>query len=223
MVAKSVSRTVRRPSPRSRAPGRESDVRHRILAVARSQYMRLGFSAVTMDETAEAAGVSKKTLYRHFPGKDGLLQAVTQSHMEECRSCLQSIYGNGKLGPVRRLRGMMDYVAGIYREISVSLVHDLRRCAPEVWRDVENLRRAHIENDFSALLREGRAKGHFRKDVDARIFLLIYAEVVQRILNPESFARLKIAPARLFEAVCKVLFEGILTDKARREYHHEKP
>jgi hypothetical protein len=34
---------------------------------------------------------------------------------------------------------------------------------------------------------------------------------------------LKIAPARLFEAVCKVLFEGILTDKARREYHHEKP
>jgi AcrR family transcriptional regulator len=202
---------------------REAEARRRILEMAREQYMRLGFSAVTMDETAAAAGVSKKTLYRHFPAKDALLQEVTRSHMEECRARLQAIYKEAKASPVQRLRNMLSYLAGLYREISVSLVHDLRRCAPEMWKEVEEIRRHHIENDFSALVREGRARGHFRRDVDPRVFLLIYSEVAQHVLNPDSFARLPVSPSRLFETVCTVLFEGLLTDKARKEYAHAIP
>ena len=194
-------------------------MRRRLLAVARDQYMRLGFSAVTMHETAAAAGVSKKTLYQHFPSKDELLLAVTREHVESMHAALRAIYRDGSITPLRRLRRMMDFLAGIYGELSGAMVHDLQRCAPECWREVEASRQRSIEGDFSALLKEGRTKGYFRKDVDPRIFLLIYAEVAQHILNPATFSRLAIAPARLFEAVCKVLFEGILTEKARKEFH----
>ena len=113
----------------------------------------------------------------------------------------------------------MDYVAGIYAELSVSLVHDMQRSAPEVWQEVETGRQKLIEEDFSALLKEGRSKGDFRKDVDTKIFLLIYAEVVRHVLNPATFSRLQISPSRVLEVTCKVLFEGLLTEKARKEYN----
>ncbi len=210
-----------RPAPGSlQRPARPpAEMRRRILSVARDQYTRLGFSAVTMDETAAAAGVSKKTLYRHFSSKEDLLVAVTHDHVEKVHADLCAIYRDTGRTPLQRLRGMMDYLAGMYSELSVSLVHDMRRCAPECWREVETNRKRNIEGDFSTLLREGRAKGYFRKEIDPRIFLLIYAEVAKHVLNPEVFTRLGIAPDRLFSAVCKVLFEGILTDAARKEYH----
>ena len=211
----------RKPATLRRGPAQAhlADVRRRLLDVAKDQYMRLGFNAVTMDETAAAGGVSKKTLYLHFPSKESLLQAVAQESVASCNAQLRDILLDSSTAPVVRLRHMMDYVAGMYGEMSVALIHDMRRSAPEIWQGIEAGRQKLIEEDFSALLREGRTRGDFRKDIDAQIFLLIYAEVVRHVLNPSTFARLKIAPSRVFESVCKVLFEGLLTEKARKEYH----
>ena len=200
---------------------RMADLRRRLLDVARDQYMRLGFNAVTMDETAAAAGISKKTLYQHFSSKEALLQAVAEESMANCNEALRAILLDASTKPVVRMRRMMDYVAGIYSEMSMALVHDMQRQAPEIWQKIEESRQRSIAGDFSTLLHEGRVKGDFRKDIDTPVFLLIYAEVVRHVLNPSAFAHLKIAPTRVFEMVCKVLFEGLLTEKARKEYHEK--
>ena len=202
-----------------RADTRAAGLRRRLLEVSKEQYMRLGFTAVTMDDTAAAAGISKKTLYQHFPSKESLLLAVAEESMVSCNAQLRAILVDTSVEPVVRLRRMMDFVAAMYGEMSVALVHDMRRSAPEIWQRIEAGRHKLIEEDFSALLREGRTRGDFRKDIDTQIFLLIYAEVVRHVLNPSTFTRLKIAPSRVFESVCKVLFEGLLTEKARKEYH----
>ena len=216
----------RKPAPRRVVPVntrtvdvRAAGLRRRLLEVSKEQYMRLGFNAVTMDEIAAATGISKKTLYQHFPSKESLLQAVAQESVESCNAQLRAILLDASTAPVVRLRCMMDYVAAMYSEMSVALVHDMQRSAPEIWQRIEAGRQRLITEDFSALLREGKTRGDFRKDVDTQIFLLIYAEVVRHVLNPSTFARLKIAPSRVFESVCKVLFEGLLTEKARKEYH----
>ena len=200
---------------KTRAP----DMRSRLLDVAHDQYMRFGFNAVTMDETAAAAGISKKTLYQHFPSKESLLKAVAHGSVEKCNAELRAILLDSSSAPLVRLRRMMDYVAGIYAEMSVAVIHDMRRSAPEVWQEVETGRQRLIEEDFSALLKEGCNKGDFRKDIDTKVFLLIYAEVVRHVLNPATFVRLGIAPSTVFDTTCKVLFEGLLTEKARKEYH----
>lgn len=203
----------------TRSADRGEEIRGRILDLAREQYMRLGFSNVTMDDIAAAAGVSKKTLYLHFPSKDVLVHTVAQGNVEKCNSELRAILGDESQAPAVRLRRMMDHVASIYAEFSVPLVHDMQRCAPQIWQKVETGRQKLIEEDFSALLKEGRARGDFRKDIDAKVFLLVYAEVVRHVLNPATFSRLQISPTRVFEVTCKILFEGLLTEKARKEYH----
>ncbi|MEO7424446.1 MAG: TetR/AcrR family transcriptional regulator [Fibrobacteria bacterium] len=197
----------------------EEDVKQRIMDQARSLFFRYGFSKVTMDEAAEALGMSKKTLYRYFPSKEDLLAEVTSAHTNQCDSEIRAICCRRELSPLERLKLTMSYVTGIYSQMSEALVHDLRRNAPEIWKQVEEHRQKTITSDFGSLIKEGRQKGQFRKDVDERLFVLIYSNVVRDILNPEVLSGLPFKPSHVFDTICKVLFEGLLTDKARAEYH----
>ena len=46
--------------------------RLQLLEVARDRFAQKGFNATSMDEIAEAAGVTKPVLYQHFPSKSAL-------------------------------------------------------------------------------------------------------------------------------------------------------
>jgi AcrR family transcriptional regulator len=59
-----------------RMPRSADATRQRILDAAYAQFYRKGFARVGVDEIAEAAKVTKRTLYYHFNSKDELLSAV---------------------------------------------------------------------------------------------------------------------------------------------------
>jgi AcrR family transcriptional regulator len=51
-----------------------------IVAAATDLFTHQGYGAVSMDAIAAKAGVSKRTVYSHFPGKDVLFAAVMTRH-----------------------------------------------------------------------------------------------------------------------------------------------
>src|SRR5690606_27828391 len=57
-----------------------SPKRAAIIAAATDLFTRSGYGAVSMDAIAAKAGVSKRTVYSHFPGKDVLFAAVMTRH-----------------------------------------------------------------------------------------------------------------------------------------------
>src|SRR5688572_29383652 len=57
---------------------RHGDARAKILAAAYKLFYRHGFTRVGVDEIADAAGITKRTLYYHFASKDDLLAAVLE-------------------------------------------------------------------------------------------------------------------------------------------------
>ena len=63
---------------RSGAPAKISAKRLAILRAAVNTYNRHGFAAASMDEVAQAADVSKQTIYQHFGSKNKLYAAVFQ-------------------------------------------------------------------------------------------------------------------------------------------------
>ena len=59
-----------KPLSKSELRNRRSNfIRQRIVEAARAHFFSHGFRRVTMDDLAEELGISKKTLYAHFPGK----------------------------------------------------------------------------------------------------------------------------------------------------------
>ncbi|MEO0499594.1 MAG: TetR/AcrR family transcriptional regulator [Pseudomonadota bacterium] len=54
----------------------EPSARTRLLDAARAEFFEHGYSAVTTDRLAQAARMSKATMYRHYPTKQSLFAAV---------------------------------------------------------------------------------------------------------------------------------------------------
>jgi len=56
--------------------------RAQLLAAAARLFRRHGFHGVGMDDIGAAAGVSGPAVYRHFPGKQALLAAITDGYLD---------------------------------------------------------------------------------------------------------------------------------------------
>jgi len=67
--------------PRTRMTGRER--REQLLTVGRRIFAENGYEATTVEEIAEAAGITKPVVYEHFGGKEGLYAVIVDR--EEAR------------------------------------------------------------------------------------------------------------------------------------------
>jgi AcrR family transcriptional regulator len=86
--------------------------RERILEVAKQAFTRSGANA-SLDDIAKETGVGAGTLYRHFPTRDALIEAVYRTEVEKLAAA-QRKFSEG-LPPIEALRAWMllfiDYIA----------------------------------------------------------------------------------------------------------------
>ena len=74
---------LKRPKKRSRKPRADAQRnRARILEIARDAFTRSG-ATVSLDDVARRARIGPGTLYRHFPTRDSLLEAVYRTEVEK--------------------------------------------------------------------------------------------------------------------------------------------
>jgi AcrR family transcriptional regulator len=80
-----------------------TETQERILSAARELFLSGGAEAVTMRNVAERVGVTATALYRHFEGKEALLQAVIRSGFEGFGAYLyRALEGSDALDRLRR-------------------------------------------------------------------------------------------------------------------------
>src|SRR6478735_1869821 len=104
---------TKRKQPSVRKP--RSDARRnreRILEVAKEAFTRSGANT-SLDDIAKDAGVGPGTLYRHFPTREDLLEAVYRTEVEKLATAERKFAET--LPPVEALRAWMrlfvDYIA----------------------------------------------------------------------------------------------------------------
>jgi TetR/AcrR family transcriptional regulator of autoinduction and epiphytic fitness len=64
------------------APRLTDRKRAAILEAAVAEFRQAGYDATSMDRVAASAGVSKRTVYNHFPSKDALFAQILQQLLE---------------------------------------------------------------------------------------------------------------------------------------------
>ena len=67
----------------------KAKTRQRLLAAARELFYGDGICATGVSAVAERAGVTKMTLYAHFPSKDGLVAAYLEDSDRRWREFLE--------------------------------------------------------------------------------------------------------------------------------------
>ena len=145
---------------KARARSHQSDFnRQRIVDAARAHFFSHGFRSVTMDDLAEELGISKKTLYAHFPGKIELLEAVLADKFAGVEAKLKEVARAHPQDFPATLHALLANTQRELDEIKPPFVRDMRQKAPHVFKVVERRRAALIERFFGRLFIEGQRAG----------------------------------------------------------------
>lgn len=87
--------------------------REQLIVIGRALFAAHGFDAVSMEEIATAAGVSKPVIYEHFGGKEGLYQVIVDREITALNELLVSTI-RPQLHPREALEGavvgMLEYI-----------------------------------------------------------------------------------------------------------------
>ncbi|MEO8924796.1 MAG: TetR/AcrR family transcriptional regulator, partial [Caldimonas sp.] len=100
--------------PRGRAPGYDEQ-REQILARAARLFAQRGYTATSMNEVAEACGVSKPSLYHYVRDKHQLLVEIAAAHVARLEALVAEVQAEG-LAPEQRVRRLITAFLAVYAE-----------------------------------------------------------------------------------------------------------
>ncbi len=196
----------------------ENEVKERIFNAAEQMFFQHGFAKVTMDEIASSLGMSKKTLYKFFSGKENLLKELIYNRQCETEEHINQIWANQNMDFVGKLKKMMDFLGEQSSKIKGPLFDDLRKNMPEVWNELHDFKKIKGLQKATELFNKGVENGVFRKDINRDMVILIYTSAIQTIINPETLAQLPFSTTQAIEKVFTIIFEGIFTEEGRAKY-----
>ncbi len=193
-------------------------VRARILQTAQQHFFQEGYARVTMGNLARALGISKKTLYQHFPTKAALAAAVMENFRTQVAESLGRIFEDHRLSLPERLAQAFTEAARHLRHLEKPFLEDLARFLPDVWTETERFRSEMIARFLGSALQEGQAAGFIRADVPVEVMLRSFLAVAERLVNPSTLMELPYTLPELIRVIIRLLFEGMLTDTARSTF-----
>jgi AcrR family transcriptional regulator len=175
-----------------------------------------GFRSVTMDDLAEEMGISKKTLYAHFPSKIALLEAVLANKFSRLEKRLKEVARAHPHDFSTALHELLGNTQRELDEIKPPFVRDMRQKAPHVFKVVEHRRAELIQRFFGKVFVEGQGTGMVRKDLPAKLLIEILLGAIRETVNPAKVEQLGLTPKSAFAAVVSVMLDGVITRKGRK-------
>jgi AcrR family transcriptional regulator len=147
------------PTRKPRADGQRN--RERLIETAKAAFAELGVD-VSLDEIARRAGVGIGTLYRHFPTRDAIVEAVYRREVEQLAGAATRLLGSLPPGEALHewLRLSVDLVAT--KKLMASALASLVDSTSELYASSS----VQIIDAMFLLVQRARAAGDIRSDVD---------------------------------------------------------
>jgi len=192
--------------------------RTRILATVRAHLFAHGYTALTMDDLAQELGMSKKTLYVHFPGKDAITGAVIDSIGEELHTRFDAVLSDPGATFLRKLCSVTDIIGDTLGRASPAVLRDLQRSAPALYQKIEDLRQKTVPFVFGRLIRAGIAEGMVRADLDPAFATEFWLQAIRGLVQPAVLERTQLTLRQTIQKALPILFTGLLTSAGRKNY-----
>ncbi|AOI99908.1 TetR/AcrR family transcriptional regulator [Burkholderia sp. LA-2-3-30-S1-D2] len=199
---------AKRPKSNSVNP---CETRESLIRFAARTFGTQGYSATTMRNIADQAGIEAASIYYHFPSKEELVEAVMEQgaahivhHLNEHLDALSpdaTAEQRFRAAVLGQMRGLV--IHGDFAVAHGRLLGQL----PDAIRERQVARREHHQTLWNGLLEDLRAEGSLREDVDiplARIHILGSINSIQSWFNPQKGSLERIA-----DQLCTMFLCGV--------------
>lgn len=185
----------------------------RILRIAMEHIRRFGLRRTTVVGVAEEAGMSHANIYRHFPSKQALIEAVTVHWLKPVEAGLRDI-ADGPDPAYDKLERMIMALWRAYRDQleSEPALFELFAEATRQGRPLARRHRALVQNYIQRAVEDGISGDTLAAGEQRRIIMLIF-DALHRFIHPLAVAGDRDTPrnqmdARL-ERLSRVVFAAL--------------
>lgn len=163
-----------------------------------------GYAAMNMDELAEQVGISKATLYQHFPSKDELIIQGILRNMQKAEETL--LHLDAALPPLARLEQILRY--GIQKRVRIAATR--ASTLPPHLREDPRIKAQHTRMAvwLTDLIDAAKAQGLVAKELSTpvimRMIMTFFSPHYQDLLIEQI-----VSAEELSETLISIFFNGI--------------
>lgn len=194
------------------------ELKNKIIEIATALFRQSGVKAVTMDDIARQAGVSKKTVYQVFEDKSALVFEAFSAFLEKEEITLRKIFEQED-DVIKHFIKVSKFIREQYSGMNPLILNEIKRYYPKAWKRFEEFKNGHALKSMLELLKRGKEVGYFRKEINVEILAMLRMEQIAfdfRSLPSASGFSMMDLQLEIFEH----FIHGILTDKGRKAYLH---
>jgi len=187
--------------------------REQILAVGREILLSEGLRAITTNEIARRARISKKTLYSEFSAKDELLEAIVASFLETNLARWDEVFERPD-SAIDRILASLEFISRFMPQIQSQMINQVETVAPRLWATIDAIRLVRLRK-LKLLLVEAQNEGFLRADIDPDHWILLLSGTIQAVVTPKTLLEKGISLMDLIESLKTIYYDGLLTEKGR--------
>jgi len=173
-------------------------------------FLNLGFKSVTMDEIANAMGVSKKTIYKYFNNKTDLVTEVTNTMFEKISCGIDQVCGID-MNPIDEIFAIKKLVMEHLKDEKSSPQYQLQKYYPKLFSSLKQKQFQIMQKCVIENLEKGVKKGLYRADIDVDFISRIYFIGVTGIKDNDMFPLKNYAMKNLINQYLLYHLRGICT------------
>jgi len=185
-------------------------MRDTIISKSEELFLSLGFKSVTMDDIANAIGISKKTIYAHFSNKTELVEVVTFSVLDHISNGIDQINATSD-NPIEELYDIKLFVLNYFKNERVSPQHQLKKYYPQIFERLKLKQFEKMHSSVENSLKTGMTIGLFRPDIDVDFISRMYFNGMTGIRDISIFPENRFDKNYLFESYLEYHLRAIVT------------
>lgn len=182
--------------------------RRRIIEAADELFNMRGYKAVTISDIAEKLGMSKKTLYQFFSGKEEIASCVVEEFMERIAEKFDRLEPCNN--PIGDIRSTFEQVKAEVARVSPLFQDDIRKLLPQVHQRLKEMRVEKFKK-IEECIRAAQQIGQVKETVDAHVATIVFLEALQGFSRSE-IARHGISKLQAVDMLINVFIAGITSD-----------
>ena len=187
-----------------------------IVKRALNDFMQYGFKTFTIDDLANKMGMSKKTLYEHFPSKQDLVDACLDYALEmSCTNVTTFVQGEGSV--IENVYRNQKKVQEVFNINSDRPIWELQKYYPKTYERMEGEFAKTDALFIDKLLEKGWQEGLFRKDINVNFYKVFYTSVQRLRSITHTFPEREFPFWETIYTILEYFFRILVNEKGLKE------
>ena len=191
-------------------------MKEEIVKRALNDFMQYGFKTFTMDDLASKMGISKKTLYEHFPSKNDLVEAVLDYALDmSCKNVEAFVQGDGSV--IENVYRNQKKVKEIFNINSDRPIWELQKYYSKTYERMEIEFAKSNARFIDKLLEKGWQEGLFREDINVNFYKTFYSSVQRLRSVANTFPEIEFPFWDTIYTLMEYFFRILVNEKGMKE------